>query len=158
MTTADIRLAEFPRDADEVRTLFSEYAEGLGVDLAFQGFDDEVAGLPGKYAAPRGRLLLAWHGEVAVGCIAMRGIDDRVCEMKRLYVRPQARGESLGRRLVQHLCEEATAAGYSRICLDTLASMATAQKLYASLGFKPVDAYVYNPLPGTQFLALDLGV
>jgi ribosomal protein S18 acetylase RimI-like enzyme len=157
MPIADIRHAEFPRDVLEVRALFQEYAEGLGVDLGFQGFDDEVTGLPGKYAAPAGRLLLAWHGDVVVGCIAMRRIDDSVCEMKRLYVRPQARGESLGRRLVERLCEEARDAGYSRICLDTLASMASAQKLYESMGFKPIAPYVYNPLPGTKFLSLELG-
>jgi ribosomal protein S18 acetylase RimI-like enzyme len=157
MTMADIRYAEFPRDADVVRALFKEYAEGLGVDLSFQRFDDEVVALPGKYAMPEGRLLLAWHGEQPVGCIAMRRVDPGVCEMKRLYVRPQARGESLGRRLVVRLCEEARAAGYSRIYLDTLASMASAQKLYESLGFRPIEAYVFNPLPGTKFLGLELG-
>jgi GNAT superfamily N-acetyltransferase len=156
MASADIRHAAFPRDADEVRTLFQEYVDGLGVDLGFQGFHDEVAQLPGKYAAPDGRLLLAWHGDEAVGCIAMRRIDSDVCEMKRLYVRPQARGESLGRRLVERLCDEARGAGYSRICLDTLASMASAQRLYESMGFRPIDPYVYNPLPGTRFLSLDL--
>jgi ribosomal protein S18 acetylase RimI-like enzyme len=92
-----------------------------------------------------------------VGCIAMRRIDDRTCEMKRLYVRPQARGEALGRRLAKRLCEEAREAGYSRICLDTLASMAAAQKLYESMGFTPIDPYIYSPLPGTKFLALELG-
>jgi ribosomal protein S18 acetylase RimI-like enzyme len=156
MAIADIRHAAFPRDASEVRTLFQEYADGLGVDLAFQGFDDEVAALPGKYATPEGRVLLAWHDDVAVGCIALRRIDGSVCEMKRLYVRPQARGESLGRRLVERLCEEARNAGYSRMCLDTLASMGPAQKLYESMGFKPIAPYVYNPLPGTKFLSLDL--
>ena len=156
MATADIRHAEFPRDTSEVRALFQEYADGLGVDLGFQGFDAEVAELPGKYAAPDGRLLLAWHGDEAVGCIAMRRIDGEVCEMKRLYVRPQARGESLGRRLVERLCDEARRAGYARICLDTLASMASAQRLYEAMGFKSIDPYVYNPLPGTRFLSLDL--
>ena len=154
---ADIRHAEFPRDANVVRTLFQEYVEGLGVDLSFQRFDDEVVTLPGKYAPPDGRLLLAWHDEHAVGCIALRRIDQDVGEMKRLYVRPEARGESLGRRLVLRLCDEARLAGYSRICLDTLASMASAQKLYESLGFTPIDPYVYNPLVGTKFLALELG-
>jgi ribosomal protein S18 acetylase RimI-like enzyme len=156
MTTADIRQAAFPRDTRDVRALFKEYADGLGVDLGFQGFDDEVAQLPGKYAVPTGRLLLAWRGDEAVGCIAMRRIDNLVCEMKRLYVRPQARGEALGRRLVERLCDEARRAGYARICLDTLVSMASAQKLYESMGFKPIDPYVYNPLSGTQFLSLDL--
>jgi GNAT superfamily N-acetyltransferase len=157
MSIATIRHAAFPQDADAVRALFQEYAQSLGVDLGFQGFDDEVTGLPGKYAAPAGRVLLAWHDDCAVGCIAMRRIDERVCEMKRLYVRPQARGEALGRRLVERLCEEARGAGYARICLDTLASMASAQKLYESMGFRPIDPYVYNPLPGTKLLALDFG-
>jgi ribosomal protein S18 acetylase RimI-like enzyme len=157
MTIAEIQQAEFPRDTDVVRELFQEYVEGLGIDLSFQRFDDEVTALPGKYATPAGRLLLAWHGAQAVGCIALRRIDEATCEMKRLYVRPQARGESLGRRLVLRLCEEARLAGYSRICLDTLASMASAQKLYESLGFKPIDPYVYNPLPGTKFLGLEFG-
>lgn len=156
MPIAEIRPAEFPQDAGEVRALFREYAEGLGVDLAFQGFEDEVAALPGKYGSPGGLVLLAWHGDEVVGCIAMRRIDDAVCEMKRLYVRPQARGESLGRRLAERVCEEARRAGYARICLDTLASMASAQKLYQSMGFKAIDAYVFNPLPGTKFLALEL--
>ncbi|WP_338015456.1 GNAT family N-acetyltransferase [Dyella acidiphila] len=140
-----------------MRVLFQEYAAGLGVDLSFQRFDDELGGLPGKYAAPAGCLLLAWHGELPVGCIALRRIDDGTCEMKRLYVRPQARGEALGRRLVLRLCEEARTAGYARICLDTLATMASAQALYASLGFVPIAPYVYNPLPGTKFMALELG-
>jgi ribosomal protein S18 acetylase RimI-like enzyme len=156
MPIADIRHAAFPHDAEVVRTLFQEYADGLGVDLSFQRFEDEVVALPGKYATPNGRLLLAWHGEQAVGCIALRRVDPAVCEMKRLYVRPQARGESLGRRLVLRLCEEARLAGYARICLDTLASMASAQKLYETLGFRPIVPYVYNPLPGTKFLGLEL--
>jgi ribosomal protein S18 acetylase RimI-like enzyme len=156
MVIAEIRLAEFPRDTETVRVLFREYAEGLGVDLSFQHFDDEVTALPGKYITPEGCLLLAWHGEQSVGCIALRRIDELTCEMKRLYVRPQARGESLGRRMVLRLCEEARLAGYSRIWLDTLASMASAQKLYESLGFRPIDPYVYNPLPGTKFLGLEL--
>jgi GNAT superfamily N-acetyltransferase len=152
----DIRPAELPRDLGEARSLFREYAESLGIDLDFQGFEAEVAALPGKYAAPAGRLLLAWSGTDAVGCVALRPLDGASCEMKRLYVRPQARGEQLGRRLAERICQEAREAGYSRICLDTLPTMASAQKLYQSLGFTPIEPYVFNPVPGTKFLALDL--
>jgi ribosomal protein S18 acetylase RimI-like enzyme len=152
----DIRPAAFPRDLDVVRALFREYADGLGVDLAFQGFEEEFASLPGKYAPPKGRLLLAWHGETAVGCIALRPLDATACEMKRLYVRPAARGEQLGRALAERICAEARAAGYARICLDTLPTMAAAQALYRSLGFVPVEPYVFNPIAGTRFLARDL--
>lgn len=155
----EIRPAELPGDLAEVRSLFREYANSLGIDLSFQDFETELAGLPGKYAPPAGRLLLAWSSvgsRDAVGCVALRRIDERTCEMKRLYVRPQARGTRLGRRLAESICDAAFQAGYSRICLDTLPTMASAQKLYQSLGFVPIEPYVFNPVPGTQFLALDL--
>jgi ribosomal protein S18 acetylase RimI-like enzyme len=152
----DIRPAELPQDLDDVRTLFGEYVDSLGVDLAFQDFQTELAGLPGKYRPPGGRLLLAWNGARAVGCIALRPLDTQTCEMKRLYVRPEARGRELGRRLVERICQEARDAGYARICLDTLPTMASAQSLYESLGFVLVAPYVFNPIPGTKFLALDL--
>jgi ribosomal protein S18 acetylase RimI-like enzyme len=152
----DIRLAEFPRDLAEVRSLFREYADGLGIDLGFQDFEAEMAELPGKYAEPEGRLFLAWSGTAAIGCVALRPLAGDSCEMKRLYVRPQARGEQLGRRLVQHICKEALEAGYSRIYLDTLPTMEAAQQLYQSLGFRPTDPYVFNPIPGTRYLTLDL--
>jgi ribosomal protein S18 acetylase RimI-like enzyme len=174
----DIRPAEVPADLAEVQSLFREYANSLGIDLSFQDFEAELAGLPGKYAPPAGRLLLAWDSagsvvesgrgrfdapgrkrdfsRTAVGCIALRRIDDSTCEMKRLYVRPQARGTQLGRKLVECICDEARRAGYSRICLDTLPSMVSAQKLYRSLGFEPIEPYVFNPVPGTHFMALDL--
>jgi ribosomal protein S18 acetylase RimI-like enzyme len=152
----DIRAAIFPDDLDEVRSIFREYADSLNIDLEFQEFATEIAGLPGKYQPPAGRLLLAWKDADVVGCVAMRSLDERTCEMKRLYVRPAVRGEQLGRRLAGRICEEARNARYARICLDTLPSMASAQKLYASLGFKPIDPYTFNPISGTQFLALDL--
>jgi GNAT superfamily N-acetyltransferase len=151
-----IRPAEIPNDLTQVRMLFREYADNLGVDLCFQGFDAELADLPDKYAAPTGRLLLAWRDHDAVGCVAMRGLDTHSCEMKRLYVRPQARGEQLGRRLAERVCSEARAAGYSRICLDTLPTMTAAQQLYRTLGFVHIEPYVFNPIPGTLFLGLEL--
>jgi ribosomal protein S18 acetylase RimI-like enzyme len=152
----EIRPADVPNDLAHVRMLFREYADNLGVDLCFQGFEGELAELPGKYAAPTGRLLLAWRGAEVVGCVALRAIDTRTCEMKRLYVRPQARGEQLGRRLAERVCVEAREAGYSRICLDTLPMMTAAQQLYRTLGFEPIEAYVFNPVPGSLFLGLNL--
>ena len=152
----DIRPAELPRDLDVVRAFFGEYARNLGIDLAFQGFENELAELPGKYQPPAGRLLLAWNGARAVGAIALRPLDGNTCEMKRLYVRPDARGEQLGCRLVERICREARDAGYARICLDTLPMMVSAQSLYESLGFIPTEPYVFSPIPGTKFLALDL--
>lgn len=152
----DIRPAELPRDLALVRSLFLEYAQGLGVDLGFQNFDKEVAALPGEYAPPLGKLLLAWRGSDPLGCVALRPLDVALCEMKRLYVRPEARGEQLGRRLAERICQEAREAGYLRICLDTLPSMGVAIKLYEHLGFIPIDPYRYNPVPGAIFLALDL--
>ena len=152
----DIRDAEFPRDMAEVRALFREYADSLEVDLDFQDFEAEFESLPGKYARPRGRLLLAWRDSRALGCVALRALNETDCEMKRLYVRPEARGGRLGRLLAERICQEARAAGYPRICLDTLSTMTPALKLYRSLGFEPIEPYVFNPVPGAQFLALEL--
>lgn len=155
-TTIEIRPADIPRDLPIVKRLFREYAEGLGIDLAFQGFEAELAELPGKYSPPAGRILLAWRGTEAVGCVALRPVDERTCEMKRLYLRPAVRGGQLGRRLAERLFDEARAAGYARMCLDTIPSMAAAVGLYTSLGFKPTEPYVFNPVPGALFLARDL--
>lgn len=152
----EIQPAELPRDLNEVRNLFREYADSLSTDLGFQDFEAELAALPGKYGPPRGRLLLAWRGTEAVGCVALRPLDGHACEMKRLYVRPKLRGRRLGLRLVERICQEARAAGYSRICLDTLPTMGEAIKLYTALGFKSIEPYVYNPIPGAIFLALEL--
>jgi ribosomal protein S18 acetylase RimI-like enzyme len=152
----DIRPARLPGDIPVVRQLFREYAAGLGVDLCFQDFETELATLPGKYAPPRGRLILAWDGGGAVGCVALRPIDDAACEMKRLYVQPNARARQLGHNLAERICREARDAGYRRICLDTLPTMTAAIRLYSSLGFRPVAPYVFNPVEGALFLGLDL--
>jgi len=152
----EIRAARFPEDLETVRTLFREYAAGIGVDIAYQGFEQELATLPGKYQSPAGRLLIASSGAEALGCVALRPLTGRDCEMKRLYVRPAARGGALGRALAQRICAEARAAGYSRICLDTLSTMTAAVRLYESLGFRTIGPYVFNPHPGACFMALDL--
>lgn len=156
MFVIDIRPAALPEDLERVRTLFRAYADSIGVDLEFQHFEAEFDALPGKYQPPAGRLLLAWRGTHAVGCVALRPLEGNVCEMKRLYVRPEARGEQVGRQLAERICHEARAAGYSRICLDTLPGMASAIELYKALGFKPIEPYTYNPVPNAIFLALDL--
>jgi len=155
-SVTEIRPAVFPRELPLVRALFREYADELGIDLCFQGFEEELASLPSKYAPPGGRLLLAFSDGQATGCVALRPIGDSACEMKRLYVRPSARGQHLGRRLAQRICAEARAGGYRRICLDTLPQMGEAVRLYSSLGFRPIEPYIFNPIDGAIFLGLDL--
>lgn len=155
-TAIDIRPAVFPHDLARVTALFREYAQSIDTDLCFQDFESELATLPGKYAAPSGRLLLAWQGLEAVGCVALRQVSDGVSEMKRLYVRPGLRGRQLGYQLAVRICAEARAAGYAQICLDTMPSMDNAIRLYTSLGFTPTAPYVFNPVPGTLFLSMAL--
>ncbi|TWI62144.1 acetyltransferase (GNAT) family protein [Pseudoduganella lurida] len=157
-TTLSIRDADLPRDEAIVRELFREYAATLGFELCFQDFAAELANLPGKYAAPRGRILLAWDGAHAIGCVALRPVDNECAEMKRLFVRPGYRERRLGRALAERICEEARMAGYRTICLDTLGTMTTAVKLYTELGFTPIPPYIYNPLPGALFLGRSLRV
>jgi len=135
------------RDAEAVRALLREYADELGVDLSFQGFDDELADPLGFY-----EVVLLDDG----GCVALRRLDEATCEMKRLFVRPSARGGALGRRLAEAVIDEARTRGYERMLLDTLPTMAAARALYASLGFRETEPYRYNPIAGTSFLELRL--
>jgi putative acetyltransferase len=137
------------------RRLFREYEASLGIELTFQGFAQEVAGLPGAYAPPAGRLLLATGAEPA-GCVALRPLAGGICEMKRLYVRPTARGARLGRRLAETVIREARAIGYARMRLDTLPSMKEAFALYQTLGFREIAAYYATPIVGTRFMELSL--
>jgi putative acetyltransferase len=144
------------RDLEEIRRLFEEYASSLGISLDFQDFDAELASLPGDYAPPEGRLLLArWQGQVA-GCVALRRLSAAVGEMKRLYTRPGFRQQGIGRALCSAVIEEARSMGYEQIRLDTLPSMASARALYRSLGFREIDPYRYNPIEGTAFMELRL--
>lgn len=150
--------AETPQQIATARQLMIEYAAALGVSLCFQNFDEELRSLPGKYAAPAGRLLLAeWSGETA-GVIALRPLEaSGVCEMKRLFVRPAFRGRSLGRALAERLIAQATAIGYTRMRLDTMVGkMDRAIALYRELGFREIPAYYASPVRETLFLELEL--
>lgn len=160
---ADIRLFT-PDDGtwlDATREIFREYAAGLGVDLAFQQFESELAELPGAYAAPQGALLLALVDGDLAGCGAFRPLHDvdypNACEMKRLYVRRAFRRFGLGRILAQALIDAATQAGYSTMLLDTLDDMEAARGLYTTLGFEEIPPYYFNPVAGAHYLKVDLG-
>ncbi len=148
--------AESDEHLEAIRCLFREYAEALGIDLGFQGFEEELAGLPGRYASPEGRLLVAFVDGKAVGCVALRKLEEGICEMKRLYVRPAHRGRGLGRRLAHAVIEEARSIGYHRMRLDSLTSLKEATALYRSLGFVEIPAYTHNPLPDALFMGLVL--
>jgi len=147
-----VRDAVFPGDLELVRTLFREYATELGVDLCFQGFEEELASLPGKYAPPTVALLLA--GEL--GCVALRGVADGVCEMKRMFVRPSERGSGIGRGLAVAVVARGASLGYREMVLDTLERLQPAIELYGRLGFKEVKAYYMNPLPGVIYMRVAL--
>ncbi len=141
---------------NDVRALFQEYAASLGIDLCFQNFDKELAGLPGEYAPPAGRLLVAVDEDRLAGCVGLRRIDDGICEMKRLYVRPTHRGTGLGRTLAEAVIAAAREIGYSTMRLDTLPSMTAAIKLYGSLGFADTQPYRFNPVEGVRYMELVL--
>jgi ribosomal protein S18 acetylase RimI-like enzyme len=139
-----------------IRALFHEYAAWLRIDLCFQGFADELATLPGRYAPPRGRLLLATATDGSAGCVALRPLDETVCEMKRLFVRSAFQGHGLGRTLAQRVISEAQSIGYTTMRLDTLPEMESAIRLYEALGFVRRSAYYDTPLPDTVFMELEL--
>lgn len=162
MPTPEIRLLtpDTPELLDAARAILREYAETLGFDLCFQGFETELETLPGDYAPPGGTLLLAYvDGELA-GCVGMRPLADvdyaNACEMKRLYVRRAFRRFGLGRLLAQALLDAAVQSGYSVMLLDTLDDMEAARELYASLGFEEIPPYYYNPIPGAHYLKAEL--
>lgn len=149
--------AETDKQIELARMLFREYEAWLGMDLCFQGFEAELRELPGDYAAPDGRLLLAYVDDEPAGCIALRKIDEGVCEMKRLFLRETARGAGLGNALIEKLIEEARATGYSRMRLDTYPlKMGKAVKLYESHGFRPIEPYYNNPHEGVLFMESQL--
>jgi carbonic anhydrase len=149
--------ADSADDIDHARELFKEYEAWLEVDLCFQSFEKELAELPGKYAPPDGRLLLAIDDGKIAGCAALRKIDDGVCEIKRLFLRSEFRGQGLGRSLAKAIIQEAKEIRYERMRLDTLPpKMNDAIALYRSLGFKEIEAYYNNPVPGAKFMELDL--
>jgi ribosomal protein S18 acetylase RimI-like enzyme len=142
---------------EAVRALFLEYARSLGFSLCFQGFDEELRGLPGMYAPPRGRLLLALEDGLPAGCVGLHEWDAKAAEMKRLYVRPEFRGRSLGRVLADAALVEARSIGYRSVLLDTIASlMQPAIALYRELGFREIPPYRENPIPGALYLQLQL--
>jgi N-acetylglutamate synthase-like GNAT family acetyltransferase len=143
-------------DIGDVRTLLREYEATLGFPLDFQHFDREVAELPGAYGPPRGSLLVARQGADTIGCVALRSLEPEICELKRLYVRPAARGTGLGRRLAEAALSDARRLGYQRIRLDTLPGMEAAQSLYEQMGFREIEPYTTNPVAGTRFLELEL--
>ena len=158
MKIAEIRITEavWPEDRVPIARLMREYVEALEADISFQDFETEYASLLGKYARPEGVVLLAWAADEAVGIVAYRPLERRICEMKRLYVLPRFRGPGLGRLLVEELVRDARSHGYRRIFLDTLPSMRPAQAVYGTMGFRPLPAYYDNPLPGVVYMALDL--
>jgi putative acetyltransferase len=152
----EIVRAKWPEDTGKVRVLFEEYASSLSFDLSFQNFQEELASLPGEYASPSGCVLLALDSGQVAGCVAVRKLGEGVCEMKRLYVRPQFRRRGVGKALSLAIVDEARRLDYGRMRLDTDPSMVEAMALYLSLGFTEISPYRYNPLKGALFMELKL--
>lgn len=142
---------------EDIRAIFLEYGESLDFELCFQDFEAELANLPGEYAPPRGSILLAMDGDAVAGCVALRPLNDGVCEMKRLFVRPAYRGTALGRKLAVAIVAEGRRLGYRAMRLDTVPSMVAAIALYRSLGFVEIEPYRENPIDGALYMELDLG-
>lgn len=141
-----------------IRVLFREYQDSLNISLCFQNFEQELANLPDKYAAPQGRLYLVTQEGEAIGCIALRPIDNECCEMKRLYIKPKFRQLGFGRAMVARIVKDAQEIGYNVMYLDTLPQMQSAIKLYKNFGFKETEAYCFNPVCGAVYMLLDLKV
>jgi putative acetyltransferase len=158
--TVELLTPQLPADFDAVREIFREYADNLGIDLCFQGFEEELASLPGDYAMPRGALLLARVDGALAGCCALRPLDTadypNASEMKRLYVRPAYRGLGLGRQLTEAILDAARVSGYDHVLLDTLDDMEAARNLYEDLGFEEVPPYYHNPIAGAHYLMVTL--
>jgi len=153
---AVIRQAIFPDDTAQVLSIWREFIANSPVDLAYQRNEAEFAHLPGKYAPPGGCVLLADSNGQAEGCVAFRRVSADICEMKRLYVRPHARGDHLGRRLVERLVAEARSTGYREMRLDVMEKSTSARRLYETMGFVPAEPISFNPVPGASFLGLSL--
>jgi putative acetyltransferase len=148
---------ESAEQVSQIRELFVEYAQSLNFSLCFQSFDQELADLPGDYAPPDGRLILAMVDGQAAGCVALHKIDEQACEMKRLYVRPKFRGKGLGKALAEHIINEAREIGYKKLRLDTVEPvMRTAVGMYRQLGFREIAAYRENPIEGALYMELEL--
>jgi ribosomal protein S18 acetylase RimI-like enzyme len=156
MTSMRVLQADSTPDIETVRQLCREYEHSLGIDLCFQGFEAELAGLPGEYAPPRGRLFLTMAEELVAGCVALRPLEEVACEMKRLFVRPEFRGRGLGRLLAVSCIDAARGIGYTAMRLDTLPSMREAIAMYRTLGFREIAPYRHNPVGGTLYMELDL--
>ncbi len=152
----EIVQAETNEAVQSARLLFEEYAASLDFDLNFQNFGEELTHLPGDYVPPDGRLLLAIYQDQVAGCVALRKLEEGICEMKRLYIRPQFRSFEIGKALAEAIIEEAQRIGYARMRLDTVPSMQRARVLYKTLGFKEIQPYRYNPIPGTAFMEVVL--
>lgn len=140
----------------EVSRMFLEYASSLDFDLCFQNFDQELRELPGEYARPSGRLILALYDGMPVGCVALRRLEEGICEMKRLYVKPPYRGKGIGRELAEKIISEAKSIGYRKMRLDTISTMIEATTLYKSLGFREIGPYRPNPIEGARYFELIL--